>query len=85
MKVFPQDKLNHYFYGSMVAMVVSVVLMQFGVLIASLASVVVAMVVGMVKEFMDKRTGGVVDRKDAIWTACGAVPVVVPQLASLAW
>lgn len=81
MKVFPQDKLNHFFYGSVVAMVVAVACMRLGGATAAVMALVATVVVGVLKEYYDSKHGGTVDRKDALWTACGAIPVIVPMVA----
>ena len=74
------DKALHVIYGAAAACAGAVLALVLGfppLLVAPL----VALVVGVAKEFYDKRTGrGVYDPKDILATAVGAFPVVVGLL-----
>ena len=76
----PQDKANHYIYGSAAAVVGQYVTAQLGV-DSRLGAVVFAALVGFGKELYDHVSKkGTVDMNDAIATAAGALPVVLALL-----
>ena len=76
----PQDKANHYIYGSAAAVVGAHVAMQLGI-DPRLGAVGTAAAFGFAKEAYDRLTKkGTPDLNDAIATAAGATPVVLALL-----
>lgn len=78
LPVIPQDKANHYLYGSALAMLGLIL----GPLLLDLSPVVGAVslagLVGVLKEVVDRVTGsGHPEVADALATLAGALPVVI--------
>lgn len=64
----PHDKLLHFYYGSLVASVLTVT-------VGILLSILIVLMMAIGKEVYDKYNNGTVDVWDAVWTGLGGAVV----------
>lgn len=69
----PHDKLLHFYYGSLVALVSTIV-------VGALWSIPIVLTVALGKEVYDKYNKGTVDIWDAVWTVYGGAIIWIANI-----
>jgi hypothetical protein len=76
LPLVPQDKANHYIYGSVIYFITSLCL-------SPILSLIVVLLIAFLKELYDYKTKkGTPEVMDIVWTMIGGLTIMVTQILS---